>query len=38
MLRLARGSALEATQGQTDGFFGKPPYKCHLAEVASVGD
>ena len=31
-------SALEATQGQMDGFFSRLPYKCHLEEVASVGD
>jgi len=31
-------SALEATQGQIDGFFSQLPYKCHLEEVASVGD
>jgi len=31
-------SALEATHGQMDGFFGQFPYKCHLEEVASVGD
>ena len=30
--------ALEATQGQMDGFFSQLPYKCHLEEVASVGD
>ena len=30
--------ALEATQGQVDGFFSQPPYKCHLEEVTSVGD
>ena len=29
--------ALQATQGQMDGFFGQLPYKCHLEEVASVG-
>ena len=29
---------LEATQGQMDGFFSQLPYKCHLEEVASVGD
>ena len=33
-----RPSALEATQGQMDGFFSQLPYKCHLEEVASVGD
>ena len=26
--------ALEATQGQIDGFFGQLPYKCHFEEVA----
>jgi len=31
-------SALEATQGQNDGFFSQLPYKCYLEEVASVGD
>ena len=31
-------SALEATQGQMDCFFGQLPYTCHLEEVASVGD
>ena len=31
-------TALEATQGQMDGFFGQLPNKCHLEEVASVGD
>ena len=31
-------SALEATQGQMDGFFSQLPYKCHLEKVASVGD
>ena len=31
-------TALEATQGQMDGFFSQLPYKCHLEEVASVGD
>ena len=30
--------ALEATQGQMDGFFSQLPYKCHLEEVACVGD
>ena len=32
------GSTLEATQGQMDGVFSQLPYKCHLEEVASVGD
>ena len=31
-------AALEATQGQMDGLFSQLPYKCHLEEVASVGD
>jgi len=31
-------SALEATQGQMDDFCSQLPYKCHLEEVASVGD
>ena len=31
-------AALEATQGQIDGFFGQIPYKYHLEEMASVGD
>ena len=31
-------SALEATQGQLDDFFSQIPCKCHLEEVASVGD
>ena len=31
-------SAPEATQGQMDVFFGKLSHKCHLEEVASVGD
>ena len=30
--------ALEATQGQIDGFFNQFPHKCYLEEVASVGD
>ena len=30
--------ALEATQGQMDGFFSQLPYTCHLGQVASVGD
>ena len=29
-------SALEATQGQMDGFFNQLPYKCHLEEVVSA--
>jgi len=31
-------TALEATQGQMDGFFSQLTYKCHLEELASVGD
>ena len=31
-------AALEATQGQMNGFFSQLPYKCHLKEVASVGN
>ena len=31
-------TALEATQGQMDGFFSQFPYQCYLEEVASVGD
>ena len=31
-------SALEATQGQMDGFSSQLPYRCHLEEMASVGD
>ena len=30
--------ALEATQGQMDGFFSQLPYKCYRPEVASVED
>jgi len=30
-------TALEATQGQMDGFFSQLPYKCHQNRVASVG-
>ena len=33
-----RPPALEATQGQMDGFFGQLPPKCNLEEVAFVGD
>jgi len=36
--RLDPKPALEATQGQMDGFLSQLPYKCHLEEVASVGD
>ena len=32
------GSALEATQGQMNGFLSQIPYKCRLEEVASMGD
>ena len=31
-------TALEATQGQMDGFLSQLPYKFHLEEVASVED
>ena len=31
-------AALEATQGQMDGFFRQLPFRCHLEEVASAGD
>jgi hypothetical protein len=31
-------AALEATQGQMDGFSNQLPYKSHLEDVASVGD
>ena len=31
-------SALEATQGQIDNFFGRLPYKYNLEEVAFMGD
>jgi len=30
--------ALEATQGQIDGFFSRILYICHLEKVAYVGD
>jgi len=30
--------ALEATQGQMDGFFSQLPYKFHQSRVTSVGD
>jgi len=29
----SRPTALEATQGEIDGFFSQLPYKCHLEEV-----
>jgi len=35
---LGSGSALEATQGQIDGFSIQLPYKRFLKKVASVGD
>ena len=31
-------TALEATQGQFDGFFCPLPYKCYQNRVAYVGD
>ena len=31
-------ATLEATQGQIDGFFSQPPYKCHHDRAASVVD
>ena len=31
-------AALEATQGQMDGFFSQLPYTHQLEQVASVGD
>ena len=31
-------AALEATQGQINGFFSHLPYKCYLEEMASMGD
>ena len=36
--RAALAAALEVTQGQMDGFLSQLPFKCHLEEVASVGD
>ena len=33
-----QAAALEATQGQMDGFFSQLHYECHLEEVAFVGD
>ena len=30
-------ATLETTQGQIDGFFSQPLFKCYLPEVASVG-
>ena len=32
------GSTLEKTQGQIDGFLNQLLSKCHLLQVASVGD
>ena len=32
------GSTLETPQGQIYGFSGQLSFKCHLVEVASVGD
>ena len=34
----SRWAALEATQGQMDGFCSQLPYQCYLEEVASVGE
>jgi len=31
-------TALEATQGQMDGFVGQLPFKCHLKDEVSVED
>jgi hypothetical protein len=31
-------TTLETTQGPKDGLFSLLPFKCHLPEVASVGD
>ena len=36
--RTRRGGGLAATPGHMDGFVIHHPYKCHLEEVASVGD
>ena len=36
--RCTPSSALEATQGQMDGFFSQLPYKYYLEEITSVGD
>ena len=33
-----RGTALEATKGQTDGFLRQLPYKCYLKEISFAGD
>ena len=35
---LSTATALEAIQGQMDGFFSQLPYKCHLEEVVYVED
>ena len=35
---LCRQAAPEATQGKMHSFFSQLPYKCHLEDVASVGD
>ena len=35
---LGNRAALEATQGQMDGFYRQLQYKCYFEEVASVGD
>ena len=37
-LKAVVGTALEATQGQMDGFFSQLPYRCHQNRVASVGN
>jgi hypothetical protein len=37
-LTLQEAAALEATQGQMDGFFSQLPYKHHLEEAAFVED
>ena len=34
----AEWSSRKPTQGQMDGFFSQLQYKCHVEEVASVGD
>jgi hypothetical protein len=38
LARQVRSRTPETTQGQIDGFFSQPPFKCYLPEVASVGD
>ena len=35
---LCRQAAPEATQGKMHSFSSQLPYKCHLEDVASVGD